>query len=50
MIKGISLIILPINTIKSIFNWAISRSDKFYRFYGVFIILLGAIVGWSLMQ
>ncbi|MFA5340013.1 MAG: hypothetical protein WC317_07715 [Candidatus Omnitrophota bacterium] len=47
LIKGIFILISPIDTIKSIINWAMSRPDKFYRLYGVFIILLGIIAGWS---
>ncbi|MDP2920886.1 MAG: hypothetical protein Q8O12_00760 [Candidatus Omnitrophota bacterium] len=45
LIKGIFILACPINVIKSIFNFWLTRPDVFYRFYGVFIILLGVIVG-----
>lgn len=47
LIKGIFILISPINTLKSTFNYFISRSETFWRLYGVFIILLGIVVCWS---
>ena len=47
--KGIFLLLCPLNVLASIFNFWLSRPDVFYRFFGIFIILLGIIVGWSVI-
>jgi len=49
LIKGVFLLACPINVIKSTLNWWLNRPDLFYRLYGVFIMLLGVVVGWSAM-
>ena len=36
LIKGIFILACPINVIKAIFNFWLTRSDAFYRFYGAF--------------
>ncbi len=46
--KGIFLLLCPINVLKVLFNWWLSRPDVFYRFFGVIIILLGVVVCWSI--
>ena len=47
LIKGLFILLAPINTLKSTFNYLLSRSETFWRVYGVFVILLGVVVGWS---
>jgi uncharacterized protein YjeT (DUF2065 family) len=47
--KGIFLLLCPLNVIASIFNFWLSRPDAFYRFFGSLIILLGIVVGWSVI-
>ena len=47
--KGIFLLLCPLNVLASLFNWWLSRPDTFYRFFGIFIILLGIVVGWSVV-
>jgi uncharacterized protein YjeT (DUF2065 family) len=47
--KGIFLLLCPLNVLASLFNWWLSRPDAFYRFFGIFIILLGIVVGWSVV-
>jgi uncharacterized protein YjeT (DUF2065 family) len=49
VIKGLLILILPINLLKSTLNYFLSRSDRWWRVYGVFIILLGLVVGWSVL-
>ncbi|MBU3912082.1 MAG: hypothetical protein KKD90_05800 [Candidatus Omnitrophica bacterium] len=47
--KGIFLLVCPINVIRSTFNWWLSLPNGFYRLLGVFAILLGVVVGWSVL-
>lgn len=47
--KGILLLACPINVLTPLFNWWLSCPDGFYRFLGIFIILLGIVVGWSVL-
>ena len=47
--KGIFLLLCPVNVLTPLFNWWLSRPDAFYRFFGIFIILLGIVVGWSVV-
>jgi uncharacterized protein YjeT (DUF2065 family) len=47
--KGIFLLVCPANVLTPLFNRWLSQPDRFYRFFGIFIILLGIIVGWSVM-
>ena len=49
LIKGLFILLAPINMLKSTFNYLLSRSLRCWRLYGVFIILLGAVVGWSVL-
>jgi hypothetical protein len=47
LIKGLFILISSINVLSSTFNYFIGRSERCWRAYGVFMVLLGAVVGWS---
>ena len=49
LIKGLFILLAPINMLKSTFNYFINRSETFWRVYGVFVTLLGVVVIWSIM-
>ena len=49
LFKGLFILLCPINTLKSTFNYFLGRSEGFWRVYGVFVILLGVVVGWSVL-
>ena len=46
-IKGLFILIAPENMVKTTFYAFMNRSDKFWRFYGIFIMLLGIVTCWS---
>ena len=48
-LKGLFILAFPENTFKSVLNYFINRSNKCWRMYGVFMVLLGALVAWSLL-
>src|SRR3989338_571949 len=47
LIKGIFILVCPVNGLKSTFNHFLGRSDTCWRLYGVFMVLLGGATGWS---
>ena len=49
LIKGLFILISPTDLLKSTFNYFLGRSVRWWRVYGVFIVLLGVVVGWSVM-
>jgi len=48
IIKGLFILILPINLTRASINYFLIRSDRWWRIYGIFIILMGLAVGWSI--
>ncbi|MFC1666349.1 hypothetical protein ACFL0P_00565 [Candidatus Omnitrophota bacterium] len=47
LIEGLFMLFSPVDVLKSILSYFIGRSEGFWRVYGVFVIVLGAVVGWS---
>lgn len=47
ILKGMFILIFPTNLIRSWVNYFLNRSDRWWRGYGICLILLGAIVWWS---
>jgi len=49
LIKGLFILISPTDLLKSTFNYFLGRSVRWWRVYGVFMILLGAVVILSVL-
>lgn len=49
LIKGLFILLCPRNVLISTFNYFLSRPERCWRAYGVFMVLLGVAVGWSLL-
>jgi len=49
LIKGIFILVCPVNVIKSTFTYFLSRSEGIWRLYGVFMLVLGIVTRWSVL-
>lgn len=49
IIKGLYILLCPVNSLRSTFNYFIARSAGVWRGYGVFMVALGVVVAWSVM-
>ncbi|MFC1666376.1 hypothetical protein ACFL0P_00700 [Candidatus Omnitrophota bacterium] len=47
LIKGLFILISPVNMLESTISYFLGCSEGCCRLYGVFVILLGVVVGWS---
>ena len=49
LIKGISILVCPVNVLKSTLQYFLARSERCWRLYGVFMVLLGVVTWWSVL-
>ncbi|MBU1061788.1 MAG: hypothetical protein KJ952_03600 [Candidatus Omnitrophica bacterium] len=49
LIKGLFILICPVNVLRSTFDWFLVRSERIWRVYGVIMLLLGIVTGWSVL-
>ena len=48
LLKGLFILISPMKVLSSTLNYFLGRSLAWWRVYGVFIVLLGEVVVWSI--
>ncbi len=49
LIKGIFILVCPVNVLKSTCQYFLGRSEGVWRLYGVFMVVLGIVTGWSIL-
>ncbi|MBU1853934.1 MAG: hypothetical protein KJ957_07820 [Candidatus Omnitrophica bacterium] len=49
LIKGLFILVCPVNVLRSTFDYFIGGSERIWRVYGVFMLLLGIVTGWSIL-
>ena len=49
LLKGIYILVCPMNVLSSTLSFWLSKPEPFWRVYGAIAVLLGVVVGWSVL-